>query len=80
MQADSATPTAVLRDYLILSEWNATDVNADGQQCGLSGSPTKVKKIESVVFQAKESKTLDASDEQIEALMVELIANHTVGG
>jgi electron transfer flavoprotein beta subunit len=67
-------------NYLLLNEWSATDVNADAQQCGLSGSPTKVKKIENVVFQAKESKTMDSSDEQIEALMVELITNHTIGG
>jgi electron transfer flavoprotein beta subunit len=67
------------RPYLNLTEWSAVDVNADPQQCGLSGSPTKVKKIENVVFQTKESKALDASDEQIEALMVELITNHTIG-
>jgi len=67
-------------DYLQLKEWNVVDVNADVRQCGLSGSPTKVKKIESVVFRAKESKTLDSSDGQIEALMVELITNHTIGG
>jgi len=63
-----------------VNEWSAADVNADVQQCGLSGSPTKVKKIESVVFQAKESKTIDSSDQQIEELMVELITNHTIGG
>jgi electron transfer flavoprotein beta subunit len=62
-----------------VNEWSASDVNADPQQCGLSGSPTKVKKIENVVFQAKESKTLDSSDLQIEELMVELITNHTIG-
>ena len=67
------------RPYLNLMEWSTADVNADIQQCGLSGSPTKVKKIENVVFQAKESKTLDASDVQIEELIVELIANHTIG-
>ncbi|GHS98709.1 electron transfer flavoprotein subunit beta [Bacteroidia bacterium] len=67
------------RPYLNLEEWSAADVNADIQQCGLSGSPTKVKKIESVVFQAKESKTLDSSDDQIEELIVELITNHTIG-
>jgi glycosyltransferase involved in cell wall biosynthesis len=37
------------------------------------------KTIESVVFQAKESKTLDSSDQQIEELIVELITNHTIG-
>jgi electron transfer flavoprotein beta subunit len=67
------------RANVILDEWSAADVNADPKQCGLSGSHTKVKKIESVVFQAKESKTLDSSDEQIEELIVELITNHTIG-
>jgi electron transfer flavoprotein beta subunit len=67
------------RLYLNLSEWGVTDVNADVVQCGLSGSPTKVKKIENVVFQAKESKTLPASDDAIDELMKELIANHTIG-
>jgi electron transfer flavoprotein beta subunit len=67
------------RPYLNLPEWSAADVNADIRQCGLSGSPTKVKKIENVVFQAKESKTLDSSDQQIEELIVELITNHTIG-
>jgi electron transfer flavoprotein beta subunit len=66
-------------DYLNLIEWSASDVSTDEKQCGLSGSPTKVKKIESVVFQAKENKTLDSSDKQIEELMVELITNHTIG-
>ena len=81
-QADTADsfPGYDSCDYLHLKEWSATDVSADAQQCGLSGSPTKVKKIENVVFQAKESKTLDSSDQQIEELMVELITNHTIGG
>ena len=77
--SDRYTHLYTLRPYLNLEEWNTADVNAYVQQCGLSGSPTKVKKIESVVFQAKESKTMDASDAPIEALMVELITNHTLG-
>lgn len=68
-----------IRPYLNLMEWNVADVNADVVQCGLSGSPTKVKKIDNVVFQAKESKTFDSSDVDIEELMVELINNHTIG-
>ncbi|MDR0506522.1 MAG: electron transfer flavoprotein subunit beta/FixA family protein [Dysgonamonadaceae bacterium] len=67
------------RPYLNLNEWSVKDVSADVTQCGLSGSPTKVKKIESVVFQAKENKTMDASDRNIEELMIELISNHTIG-
>ncbi len=67
------------RPYLNLEEWSVADVKADIEQCGLSGSPTKVKKIDNVVFQAKESKTFDSSDVDIEELMVELINNHTIG-
>ncbi|MDR3260740.1 MAG: electron transfer flavoprotein subunit beta/FixA family protein [Tannerella sp.] len=67
------------RPYLNLQEWSVTDVHADVVQCGLSGSPTKVKKIENVVFQTKEAKTLEPTDNAIDELMRELILNHTIG-
>ncbi len=67
------------RPYLNIQEWSVNDVNGDLAQCGLSGSPTKVKSVENVVFQAKESKTLSGSDKDIEEMIVELLANHTIG-
>jgi len=67
------------RPYLNLTEWSVADVEADPVQCGLSGSPTKVKKIENVVFQTKESKQLTDNDMEIDELMRELIENHTIG-
>lgn len=67
------------RPYLNIVEWSVADINGDTKQCGLSGSPTKVKKIENIVFQAKESKTITGSDEEVENLIVELLANHTIG-
>ncbi|MDO4191012.1 MAG: electron transfer flavoprotein subunit beta/FixA family protein [Bacteroidales bacterium] len=67
------------KPYLTLTQWSTTDIDADLQQCGLSGSPTKVKNVENIVFQAKESKTLTASDNDIDGLMKELLANHTIG-
>jgi electron transfer flavoprotein beta subunit len=67
------------RDYLNLTEWSVADVDGDVTQCGLSGSPTKVKSIENIVFQAKENKTMGSSDREIEDLIVELLANHTIG-
>ena len=67
------------RPYLKLQEWNAAYVEADLNQVGLAGSPTKVKAIENVVFTAKESRRLENNDEQIEDLIQELIANHTIG-
>jgi electron transfer flavoprotein beta subunit len=67
------------KDYLKINEWSVADVDADEQQLGLAGSPTKVKAIENVVFQAKEAKRLTAADADINGLMVELIAAHTIG-
>ncbi|MCC8062838.1 MAG: electron transfer flavoprotein subunit beta/FixA family protein [Rikenellaceae bacterium] len=67
------------RCYLCIPEWGAADVNADPESLGLSGSPTKVKKIENIVFQAKEAKHLTGEDAEIEGLMKELIASHTIG-
>lgn len=68
------------RPCLNLYEWSAAEVNADSSQIGLAGSPTKVKGIVNVVFQAKESKTLEGKDDAaIEELVKDLIANHTIG-
>ena len=60
------------RPYLNITEWSTADVNADLEQCGLSGSPTKVKTIQNISFQAKESKTLTGSDQDVEGLITEL--------
>lgn len=67
------------REYLNIPEWGAADLGADENQLGLSGSPTKVKRIENVVFQAKDSKRLSSSDADINELMAELISSHTLG-
>ena len=67
------------RPYLEIGEWNASTVDADLSQCGLAGSPTKVKSIENVVFAAKEARRVENEDGQLEDLIKELIANHTIG-
>ena len=78
--ADSAAARrAAATPSLQIVEWAAADVDPDESQLGLQGSPTKVKKIENVVFAAKEAKKLSGSDEEMNSLMVELIASHTLG-
>jgi len=67
------------RLYLNIAEMGVKDIEVDVKELGLGGSPTKVKKIENVVFQAKDTKRLTASDADINELMVELITNHTLG-
>lgn len=67
------------RPCLGIGEWSAMDVEADLSQCGLAGSPTKVKAIENVVFTAKEARNIENNDVELEGLIKELIANHTIG-
>ena len=68
-----------LRPYLTLTQWSVADIDGDASQCGLSGSPTKVKTIQNIAFQAKESKTLTASDEDIESVIKELLDENIIG-
>ena len=66
------------RPYLNLIQWSVADVDGDPAQCGMSGSPTKVKEVQSIAFQAKESKTLTAADADIEGLIKELITEKII--
>jgi len=67
------------RPYLTLNQWSVADVDGDVNQCGLAGSPTKVKAVQNIVFQAKESKTLTASDADIEGMIKELLEEKIIG-
>jgi electron transfer flavoprotein beta subunit len=67
------------RPFLNIQEMTVNDLDVDTEQLGLSGSPTKVKTIQNVVLQAKDSKQLTASDSDINELMKELIESHAIG-
>ena len=64
---------------LLIAEWNADYVGAAKERTGLAGSPTKVKNIQSVILTASEAKSVEPTDEGINNLMHELIADHTLG-
>ena len=67
------------RPYLNLTQWSVADVDGDPSQCGMSGSPTKVKEVQSIAFQAKESKTLTSADADIDGLIKELLNDKIIG-
>lgn len=67
------------RPYLTLNQWSVADIDGDPAQCGLSGSPTKVKTIQNIAFQAKESKTLTSSDADVESVIKELLDENIIG-
>ena len=80
--ADGALPYAEeyeKKPYLTVMQWSVADVDGDLNQCGLAGSPTKVKAVQNIVFKAKESKRLTASDADVEDLVKELLESHTIG-
>ena len=68
------------RPYLAIKEWGVKEIEADSEQIGMAGSPTKVKTIVNVAFQAKEARRIDAAaDAELEGLVKELIADHIIG-
>ncbi|WP_010259276.1 electron transfer flavoprotein subunit beta/FixA family protein [Treponema primitia] len=76
MTHKQAAPAA---DSSALALWDIPAIKADPNQCGLAGSPTKVKNINSVVLTAGEIKFIDPGEQGITELVHELIADHTLG-
>lgn len=67
------------KPYLTVTQWTVADIDGDYEQCGLSGSPTKVKAVQNISFKAKESKRLTAADADVEGLIKELLADNIIG-
>lgn len=67
------------KPYLNIAQWGAADIEADPAQIGKAGSPTNVKAVKNIVFKAKESRTLTASDEDVEGLIKELLEGKIIG-
>jgi electron transfer flavoprotein beta subunit len=61
-----------------ITVWSATDVGADYDRVGLSGSPTKVLNVDFVVLEASGSKEFHASPEGISDLVQELVQDYVV--
>jgi electron transfer flavoprotein beta subunit len=59
--------------------WTASDLGADEDKLGLSGSPTQVYKVNFVVLESNESKVVPADQEGIAALIQELVKEYIVG-
>lgn len=62
-----------------VKQWNAEDIHADLNRCGLVGSPTKVKKVENVVLTARNTRMISNTNEDIGHLIHELVSEHIIG-
>jgi len=67
----------VCRARIVL--WDMESLGARRDEVGLRGSPTKVKKIESVLLKPSETRMVDPTDTAIAALVHELTEEHILG-
>jgi electron transfer flavoprotein beta subunit len=59
--------------------WGAADLNVDETLIGLGGSPTQVYKVNYVVLETTESKSVDPTAAGIQAMIEELVKEYIVG-
>ena len=64
---------------LLIEEYNAAAIGADPARIGFTGSPTKVKQVQSVILTAGDAKEVPATADGISELMHKLISDHTLG-
>ena len=64
---------------LLIDQWSLADLEADLQWCGMSGSPTKVHRIQSVVLTGGEYREVPATEAGVRQLVHSLIEDHTIG-
>jgi electron transfer flavoprotein beta subunit len=75
----NASPQADPPGRAVMALWDIPAIKAAAEQCGLAGSPTKVKNITSVVLTAGEIRYIDPGEGGVTNLIHELIADHTLG-
>jgi len=63
---------------LLIKQWDLNVLEADLGWCGMSGSPTKVHRIQSVVLTAKESKDVEPTESGVAGMIHELIEEKTI--
>ncbi len=63
---------------LLIKQWDLDFLEADLDWCGMSGSPTKVHRIQSVVLAAKESKDVEPTAKGVADMIHELIEEKTI--
>jgi len=63
---------------LLIPVWGLEDVGCPAEICGFVGSPTRIKRVESVKLTPREHKYFDTSEQGIKDLINELIDEHII--
>jgi electron transfer flavoprotein beta subunit len=67
------------RRGLLIEQWDLDEIDADLVWCGVSGSPTKVHRVQSIVLTKEGYKEIEPTEEGVRTLVRELIVDHTLG-
>ncbi|MCU0505481.1 MAG: electron transfer flavoprotein subunit beta/FixA family protein [Chloroflexi bacterium] len=59
--------------------WSADDIGAEAATIGLAGSPTQVHKVNFVVLESTETRTVEPTPDAIAAMVSELVHEYIVG-
>jgi len=77
-EADRRARTLDARGCLI-TQWSLDDLDVDLAWCGRDGSPTKVKRIQSVILKGSGFKKVEPDEAGVVGMIHELIVDHTIG-
>ena len=61
---------------LLIEEWGVDEAGCDVERCGLSGSPTRVKNIDSVKLVSEEHEEIEPTREGMDGLVKKLQSEH----
>jgi len=70
---------ALTAKKLRMEQWNLDDIQADLSWCGVTGSPTKVHRVQSIVLTKEGYTEIPPSPEGVRRMIHELIVDHTLG-
>ncbi len=80
IEAEVARRVEQLRESgLLIEQWDLDRVKADLDRCGLSGSPTKVFRVQSIVLTKEGFTEIPPTEEGVRRMIHELVVDHSLG-
>ncbi|OHB73133.1 MAG: hypothetical protein A2V70_18505 [Planctomycetes bacterium RBG_13_63_9] len=70
---------ALREQGLLIDQWDLDDIGADLERCGLSGSPTKVHRIQAIVLKKEGFTEIPPTEDGVRQMIRELLADRTLG-
>jgi len=64
---------------LLLEQWDLDRIDADLERCGLSGSPTKVHRVQSIVLTKEGFTNIEPTEQGVRGMVHELVIDRTLG-